>query len=70
MSATSKKPFVFWQVSTKQFCITCNKALKLNLLAKIPDAKHCFQHHRRHKAIKADIKAMKRDLARQGKPIF
>lgn len=70
MGATSKKPFVFWQVSTKHFCLICNKALKLNLLAKIPDAKYCFTHHKRQATIKHDMKAMERERMREGKPIY
>jgi hypothetical protein len=70
MSATSRKPFNFREVSTKRFCLICNKGLKLNLLAKVPEAKYCFTHHKRQITIKQDMKAMQRDVARQGKPIY
>jgi hypothetical protein len=70
MSASSQKPFRFFNISNKQFCLICNKGLKLNLLAKVPNAKYCYTHHKRQVAIKHDMKAVKRDKIRQGKPIY
>jgi hypothetical protein len=70
MGASSKKPFVFWQVSDKFFCLICNKALKLNLLAKVSNAKFCYLHNKQNIAIKKDMKSVERERMKRGKPIY
>ena len=39
---TMKKPFDFRKVDLKRRCIDCNAPLKLNLLAKVPEAPRCY----------------------------